>query len=48
MFSATGSAGETRVALRFAVAWRIVGEKAGRALELLRRIVEILWRMTRR
>jgi hypothetical protein len=35
LFSAAGSAGETRVALRLAVAWRIVGEReAGRAMEL--------------
>jgi four helix bundle protein len=48
LFSAAGSAGETRVALRLAVTWRIVGEKeAGRAMELLRRILAILWRMTR-
>ena len=48
LFSAAGSAGETRVALRLAVAWRIVGEReADRAMELLRRILAILWKMTR-
>lgn len=48
LFSAAGSAGETRVALRLAVAWGILGEKeAAAALALLRRIVAIRWRMTR-
>jgi four helix bundle protein len=48
LFTAAGSAGETRVALRLAVAWRIVGEKdAATALALLKRILAILWRMTR-
>ena len=48
MFTAAGSAGETRNALRLAVAWRIVSERdADRAMGLLRRIVAILWRMTR-
>ena len=48
LFTAAGSAGETRVALRLAVAWRMIGEQeAAVALGLLRRIVAILWRMTR-
>ena len=48
LHSAAGSASETQVALRLAVAWRIVGERdASAALGLLRRIVAILWRLTR-
>jgi four helix bundle protein len=48
LFTAAGSAGETRQALRLAVAWRIVSEReAAVAGDLLRRIVAILWRMTR-
>jgi four helix bundle protein len=48
LFTAAGSAGETRHALRQAVAWRHVGVgDAERALALLERIVAILWRMTR-
>ena len=48
LFTAAGSAGETRHALRQAVAWRIVAEgDAQPAMALLRRIVAILWRMTR-
>jgi four helix bundle protein len=48
LFTAAGSAGETRHALRQAVAWRLVtpGE-AERALKLVERIVAILWKMTR-
>jgi len=39
--TAAGSAGETRVAPRLAVTWRIVGEKeAARAMELLRRMLQ--------
>jgi four helix bundle protein len=48
LFTAAGSAGETRYALRLAVAWRILSERdAERATGLVRRIVAILWRMTR-
>jgi four helix bundle protein len=48
LFTAAGSAGETRNALRLAVAWRIFSEReAERAMGLLKRIVAILWRMTR-
>jgi four helix bundle protein len=48
LFTAAGSAGETRHALRQAIAWRLVtaGETEG-AMRLLERIVAILWRMTR-
>ncbi len=48
LFTAAGSAGETQHALRQAVAWRIVtpGE-AERATALARRIVAMLWKMTR-
>ena len=48
LFTAAGSAGETRNALRLAVAWRIVpAGEAERAMGLLKRIVAILWKMTR-
>ena len=48
LFTAAGSAGETRHALRQAVAWRLVtAGDAALATALLRRIVAILWRMTR-
>jgi four helix bundle protein len=48
LFTAAGSAGETRTALRLAVAWRIVSERdAQQATGLLRRILAILWKMTR-
>ena len=48
LFTAAGSAGETRHALRQAIAWRLVAvSEAERALALLERIVAILWRMTR-
>jgi four helix bundle protein len=48
LFTAAGSAGETRNALRLAVAWRIVrAAEAEPAMELSRRILAILWRMTR-
>jgi four helix bundle protein len=46
--TAAGSAGETRHALRQAVAWRLVtAGDAGRAMALLQRIIAILWKMTR-
>ena len=48
LFTAAGSAGETRNGLRLAAAWRIVPARdAETALELLQRIVAILWKMTR-
>ena len=48
LFTAAGSAGETRHALRQAVAWRLVtASSAEPALKLLDRIVAILWKMTR-
>jgi four helix bundle protein len=48
LFTAAGSAGETRHALRQAVAWRLVtAGEAEPALKLVERIVAILWRMTR-
>jgi four helix bundle protein len=48
LFTAAGSAGETQHALRQAIAWRHVTEdQAAPALALVRRIVAILWRMTR-
>src|SRR5687768_6924102 len=48
LFSAAGSANETQHALRQAVAWRLIDTRdAERALALLKRIIAILWRMTR-
>jgi len=48
LFSAAGSANETRHALRQAVAWRLVtASDAEKALRLVERVVAILWRMTR-
>lgn len=48
LFTAAGSAAETRHALRQAVAWRLVAAvEVERALKLVERIVAILWRMTR-
>jgi four helix bundle protein len=48
LFTAAGSANETQHALRQAVAWRLVSVgEAERAMRLVRRIVAILWRMTR-
>jgi four helix bundle protein len=48
LFTAAGSAGETRHALRQAVAWRhVTAGDAEPALRLVERIVAILWRMTR-
>jgi hypothetical protein len=47
-FTAAGSAGETQHALRQAAAWRLVTARdAEAAMGLVRRIVAILWRMTR-
>src|SRR4051812_8456167 len=48
LFTAAGSAGETQHALRQAIAWRIVSAgDAEAAMRLLKRIVAILWTMTR-
>ena len=48
LFSAAGSANETLTGLRVAIAWRhLRAIEAQPALALLRRIVAILWRMTR-
>ena len=48
LFTAAGSAGETRHALRQAIAWRIVtAGDAVVAMRLVERVVAILWRMTR-
>jgi four helix bundle protein len=48
LFTAAGSAAETRHALRQAVAWRLVSAaEAEPAMTLVNRIVAILWRMTR-
>jgi four helix bundle protein len=48
LFTAAGSAGETRHALRQAIAWRLVAARdAEIALKLTERIVAMLWRMTR-
>lgn len=49
LFTAAGSANETRAALRVAVAWSYCSDKdAEPALALLDRIVAILWRLTHR
>ena len=48
LFTAAGSANETLMALRVAVAWRhLARAEADAGMALLRRIVAILWRMTR-
>jgi four helix bundle protein len=48
LFTAAGSAGETRHALRQVVAWRIITTAdAEPASKLLERILAILWKMTR-
>jgi four helix bundle protein len=48
LFSAAGSANETRHALRQAIAWQLVHTRdAEPALALLKRIIAILWKMTR-
>jgi len=49
LFTAAGSANETRAALRLAVAWSYCSAKDAEApLALLDRIVAILWRLTHR
>jgi four helix bundle protein len=48
LFTAVGSANETLMALHVAVAWRhLAAPEAEVATALLRRIVAILWKMTR-
>jgi four helix bundle protein len=48
LFSAAGSANETLTGVRVAIAWRhLPAREAQEALALLRRIVAILWKMTR-
>ncbi len=48
LFTAAGSAAETQHALRQAIAWRLVTPgDAEHATALVRRIVAILWKMTR-
>jgi four helix bundle protein len=48
LFTAAGSASETRHALRQAIAWRLISpQDAETALALVQRIVAILWKMTR-
>lgn len=47
-FTAAGSAGETLTAVRVAIAWRYFAAKDGEAaVVLLRRIIAILWKLTR-
>lgn len=48
LFTAAGSANETQHAIRQAVAWRILRPaEAEVAIGLVRRIVAILWKLTR-
>lgn len=48
LFTAAGSANETQHAIRQTVAWRILQPAdAASALALVRRIVAILWKLTR-
>jgi four helix bundle protein len=47
-FSAAGSAGETLTAVKVAIAWRYFRQEEGElAIAQLRRIISILWRLTR-
>lgn len=47
-FTAAGSAGETYTAVRVAIAWRYFNAKEGdAAVVLLKRIIAILWKLTR-
>ena len=47
-FSAAGSAGETLTAVKVAIAWRYLRQEEGEvAMAQLRRIIGILWRLTR-
>jgi four helix bundle protein len=48
LFTASGSASESLMAVRVAVAWGYVSESEGRAsVALLNRILAVLWKMTR-
>src|SRR5688572_33193826 len=48
LFSAAGSANESLMAVRVAVAWGYLGANDGKlAMGLLGRILAVLWRMTR-
>ena len=48
LFTAAGSANETQHAIRQAVAWRILQPaEVASAIALVRRIVAILWKLTR-
>ena len=48
LHTAAGSAGETRMALRLAVAWRyVLAGDAQKARALVERILAMLWKMTR-
>lgn len=48
LFTAAGSAGETHSAVRVAIAWRYLApHDSDAAVALLRRIIAILWKMTR-
>jgi len=48
LFTAAGSAGETLTALRVATAWGYFAARdAEAAAQLLRRIIAILWKLTR-
>jgi four helix bundle protein len=47
-FTAAGSAGETMAALRVAIGWGVVSRSEGeRAVALLKRIIPMLWKLTR-
>jgi four helix bundle protein len=47
-FTAAGSAGETYTAVRVAIAWRYFAARDGEAaVALLKRIIAILWKLTR-
>ena len=49
LFTAAGSANETRAALRVAVGWRYIpAPEAASAQALLDRIIRILWKLTHR
>lgn len=48
LFTAAGSAGETLTAVKVAIAWRYFAPAEGEpAITLLRRIIAILWKLTR-
>ena len=48
LFTAAGSANETRAAIRVAVAWGYFAQgEAESAEELLRRVLAMLWKLTR-